>query len=249
MFHFIYYRITKSKEEYLMSEKVLQLFSGGKDSFLSTCKLAEQGYTVLLITYKNGCSLCIQNTKHEVERLIKKYGEKVHFLGYYPTVGIWREFFLPFLNLKPSEIKEKYGEITYSQFNCLTCRTTMYLYSIVFCNYLGIKKISDGARPSQGFVVELPSMLERYEKLLSKYEIELLLPVQYIDSDWTVKNELLLRGIVPKTLEPQCLIGVPLPNGKKPDEDIIQGTLKFFDEEMYPKCYELLCTIEKVINI
>ncbi len=232
-----------------MSEKVLQLFSGGKDSFLSTCKLAEQGYTVLLITYKNGCSLCIQNTKHEVERLIKKYGEKVHFLGYYPTVGIWREFFLPFLNLKPSEIKEKYGEITYSQFNCLTCRTTMYLYSIVFCNYLGIKKISDGARPSQGFVVELPSMLERYEKLLSKYEIELLLPVQYIDSDWTVKNELLLRGIVPKTLEPQCLIGVPLPNGKKPDEDIIQGTLKFFDEEMYPKCYELLCTIEKVINI
>ncbi len=25
--------------------------------------------------------------------------------------------------------------------------------------------------------------------------------------------------------------------------------LKFFDEEMYPKCYELLCTIEKVINI
>ncbi len=232
-----------------MSEKVLQLFSGGKDSFLSTCKLAEQGYTVLLITYKNGCSLCIQNTKHEVERLIKKYGEKVHFLGYYPTVGIWREFFLPFLNLKPSEIKEKYGEITYSQFNCLTCRTTMYLYSIVFCNYLGIKKISDGARPSQGFVVELPSMLERYEKLLSKYEIELLLPVQYIDSDWTVKNELLLRGIVPKTLEPQCLIGVPLPNGKKPDEDIIQGTLKFFDEEMSPKCYELLCTIEKVINI
>lgn len=232
-----------------MSEKVLQLFSGGKDSFLSTCKLAEQGYTVLLITYKNGCSLCIQNTKHEVERLIKKYGEKVHFLGYYPTVGIWREFFLPFLNLKPSEIKEKYGEITYSQFNCLTCRTTMYLYFIVFCNYLGIKKISDGARPSQGFVVELPSMLERYEKLLSKYEIELLLPVQYIDSDWTVKNELLLRGIVPKTLEPQCLIGVPLPNGKKPDEDIIQGTLKFFDEEMSPKCYELLCTIEKVINI
>lgn len=92
-------------------------------------------------------------------------------------------------------------------------------------------------------------MLERYKKLLSKYEIELLLPVQYIASDWTVKNELLLRGIVPKTLEPQCLIGVPLPNGEKPDNDIIQGTLKFFDEEMYPKCHELLYTIEKVINL
>lgn len=232
-----------------MSEKVLQLFSGGKDSFLSTCKLAEQGYNVLLITYQNGCSLCNQNTKHEAERLIKKYGEKVHFLGCYPTVGIWREFFLPFLNLKPSEIKERYGEITYSQFNCLTCRTTMYLYSIVFCKYLNIKKISDGARPSQGFVVELPSMLERYKKLLSKYGIELLLPVQHIDSDWTIKNELLLRGIVPKTLEPRCLIGVPLPNGERPDNDIIQGTLKFFDEEMYPKCHELLCTIEKVINL
>lgn len=231
------------------SSKVLQLFSGGKDSFLSTCKLLEEDNSVSLITFENGCGLCSENVKHGVDRLIERYGnERVVFLGIYNISGIWREFFLPFFNQKPSEIIEKYGEITFSQFNCLTCRVSMYIYSIAICKNLGIRKISDGARHDQGFVIELEPMLERFKQLLHNYEIELLLPVIDMNSDWKRKNELLIHGFVPKTLEPQCLLGVPLKGGKQPDDDIIQGTLAFFDKEILDRCSNLVDKLEKVIR-
>lgn len=124
----------------------------------------------------------------------------------------------------------------------------MYIYSIAICKKLGIKRISDGARHDQGFVIELEPMLERFKKLLNDYELELLLPVIDMDSDWKRKNELLIHGFVPKTLEPQCLLGVPLKEGKQPENDTIQGTLAFFDKEVLAKCSNLVKKLEKVIK-
>lgn len=234
--------------KYIKNNKVLQLFSGGKDSFLSICKLLEKDNIVYLITYDNGCSYCPENVKHGVDRLINKYGkEKVKFLGIYNISGIWRNFFLPFLNLKPSIIIEKYGEITYSQFNCLTCRLSMYLYSIVICKCLKIKKVSDGARYIQGFAIETEYMLERFRKLFERYQIELILPVADLNSDWGEKNELLIHGFIPKVLEPQCLLGVPLENVKL-DEEIIKGVASFYDKEIIDKCDVLIDMIRPIIN-
>lgn len=231
-------------------QKILHLFSGGKDSFLAACKLLENNENILyLVTYDNGCGLKNENVKHGVDRLVKKYGQdRVVFLGVYNTSGIWREFFIPFLNYKPSEILDNFGEITYSQFNCLTCRSSMYMYSIAICKKLKINIISEGARHDQGFVIELDSMLEEFKKMLNKYDIELTLPVIDMTSDWKTKNDLLSHGFVPKTLEPQCLLGVPLPNGIAPDDDIIQGTLSFFKNIILPKSEKLVIDLEKTIN-
>lgn len=226
----------------------MQLFSGGKDSFLSTCKLIENNNIVYLINYDNGCGLCNENIKHGVKRLTKKYGKKqVKFLGIYNISGIWRSFFLPFLNLKPSKIIKEYGEITYSQFNCLTCRLSMYLYSIAVCQCLNISKVSDGARYVQGFAIETKTMLDRFKKIFEKYKIDLILPVVDLDSDWDEKNELLIHGFVPKVLEPQCLLGVPLENGRL-DEEIIKGVTSFYDKEIIDKCDTLIDMIRPIIN-
>lgn len=109
-------------------KKALVLFSGGKDSFLSACKLIEEGFEVFLVTYENSCGLGASNVTHGAERIISKYGkEKVHFLEAYNTISVWREFFLPFMNMTPSQILKEYGEISYSQFNCLTCKQYVYL--------------------------------------------------------------------------------------------------------------------------
>lgn len=230
------------------NKRVLQLFSGGKDSFLSTCKLLEKDNVVYLVTYDNGCGLYSNNVKHGSDRLINKYGkEKVKFLGIYNISGIWRDFFIPFFNLKPSEIIEKYGEVTYSQFNCLTCRLSMYLYSIAICKNFDINKVSDGARYVQGFVIETDYMLERFKRLFRKHQIELLFPVVNLYSDWKEKNELLMRGFVPKVLEPQCLLGVPLENGKL-SEEIIGGVISLYDKELVYKCDDLINMIIPIIS-
>jgi len=232
----------KEKER---NRQVLVLFSGGKDSFLSTCRLLNEGFDVTLVTYENGCGLKSENVSHGVNRIIEKYGKtRVKFLGIKNTSGIWREFFLPYFNLKPSEIISKFGEVTTSQFNCTTCRMAMYILSVVICEKLNISTIAEGARRDQGFIIEQDEMLERFRNFLSKFGIELLLPVQNLTSDWLLKNEMLISGFVPKTLEPQCLIGTPL-NKKVLDAEILNGTLKFFDEYLLDKSLELIELVKK----
>ncbi len=53
--------------------------------------------------------------------------------------------------MKPSEIIAEFGELTVSQFNCLTCRSAMYLWTIIKAKEMGISCVADGARIVQGF--------------------------------------------------------------------------------------------------
>jgi len=184
-------------------KEVIVLFSGGKDSFLTSCLLAEQGFKSWLVTFENGTGLAGDNAKHGAQRIIDRYGkERVEYLGLYSTVGIWREFLLPFLNMKPSEVLSEYGELTTSQFNCLTCRSAMYVVTIMIARDRGISYVADGARSVQGFVIELPCMAQKFGDFFREYSIDLMFPVLSLESDWRLKNLLLLRGFVPKVIEP-----------------------------------------------
>ena len=149
-------------------KEALLLFSGGKDSFLSGCYLIEEGFKIHMVTFENGAGLKASNAEHGAERIIKQYGEdKAEFLSVHCTAGIWRNFFLPYFNMKSSEVIKEYGELTVSQFNCLTCRSSMYVWSIIKAKQMGIKYIADGARKDQGFVIELPGMIEKFKILIN----------------------------------------------------------------------------------
>lgn len=224
-----------------MDKQVLLLFSGGRDSLLSACILIEKGYKINLVTFENGVGIMSENATHGAERLLYKYGgEKVSNLGIMNIFGIWREFILPYFNLKPSEIINTYGEITISQFHCLTCRISMYIWSIIKAKQMGIGIIADGARKDQGFVIELPIFIDEIKKMFKIYNIELILPVYDLNSDISRKNELLKRGFAPKTLEPQCLLGVPLPGGKTPEKTIQDGVINYYKQEILNKSKSII---------
>jgi hypothetical protein len=104
-----------------------------------------------------------------------------------------------------------------------------------------------GARKDQGFVIELPNMIEKFRDFFAEYSIELLLPVWDLESDWERKNLLLLRGFIPKTLEPQCLIGVSLPGGKTPDTEIQKAVESYFDKIVLPRAKKIIATQSKAI--
>lgn len=229
-------------------KETVLLFSGGKDSFLSACYLIEDGFKVYLVTFENGAGLQGYNAEHGANRIIKRYGkDKAEFLGVQNIAGIWRKFFLPYFNMKPSEIIKEYGELTISQFHCLTCRSAMYIWSIIKAKHMGVQYMAEGARKDQGFVIELPGMIKKFKNFCSEYSIELLLPVYNLDSNWERKNLLLLRGFVPKTLEPQCLVGVPLPSGKAPDEEVQKATEIFFTKTILPRAREIIKTQSNLI--
>lgn len=228
-------------------KKVILLFSGGKDSFLAGCYLIEEGFKIYMVTFENGIGLESHNAEHGAKRIIKRYGKaKAEILGVHCVAGIWREFFLPYFNMKPSEITEEYGELTISQFHCLTCRSAMYIWSVIKAKQMGIKYIADGARKDQGFVIQLPNMIREFRRFFSEFSMELLLPVWNLDSDWERKNLLLLRKFVPKTLEPQCLIGVPLPK-EALDKEIQKAVEKYFDKIVLPRARKIIATQSKLI--
>lgn len=58
-----------------------------------------------------------------------------------------------FTILKSNIITKKFGNVSISQFNCLACRLSMYVESIIICKQLGIDFVADGARNSQLFAI------------------------------------------------------------------------------------------------
>ncbi len=216
--------------------KVLLLFSGGKDSFLSACRLINDGYQVYLVTYDNGCELGINNAAICSNRLIKVFGEEnVKFVGIHSIAELFKSFFAPIFNMKPSEVSELYGQLPISQLNCLMCRSSMYIYSIGLCQALGINVIAEGARRDQQFAIEQKEMTDLYCELLKSFGIDLLLPVVDVANDFAAENELLRNGFVPKTFESQCLLGCPVDDNYPINEEAITATTNFFTKEILGK--------------
>ena len=187
------------KEMNPKEKEAILLFSGGRDSFLAGCYLMEGDFKIYMVTFENGVGLAAHNAEHGAKRIIKRYGkDKAEFLGVHSVAGIWREFFLLYFNMRPSEISKEFGELPISQFHCLTCRSAMYIWTIIKAKQMGIKYIADGARKDQGFVIELPNMIEKFRDFFAEYSIELLLPVWDLESDWERKNLLLLEDLSPR---------------------------------------------------
>ena len=230
-----------------MDNKVLLMLSGGRDSFLTACKLLEDenNYHVYMVTYDNGCMCGADRVKLVADRIIERYGaDRAEYLGVFSTAGIAREFFHPYFNMTPEEQLKRFKGMTPSQFHCLVCRTSMYIHSIWLCKLLAIPTVAEGGRKSQEFVVELEGMAkERYPKLVESQGLNLLLPVYYDGADWTKDkdfsadwerdNELLMRGYRSKCDEAKCFIGVPI-NGSV-NNDVIEGTHAYYDEVMLPR--------------
>lgn len=171
---------------------------------------------------------------------MKKYShDKIEKLGIKNVSGLFREFMYPFYNYTSSFINNRFGDISISQFNCLSCRLSMYVASIVICKQYNINYVYDGARKSQLFVIEQSEMLNKFKELFQKNNINIEYPLENENEDWKLKNELLLRGIVPKTLEPQCLLGVPLTSSEIND-NILIGTINTYEKYLKSKAIELI---------
>ena len=222
-----------------MKEAVI-LFSGGKDSLLSAVRYLDNNYKVYLVTYDNCYSLGTNNVNTTVNRLIKKYGNnRVEFIGKKDISAIFRNFIVPFYNYKFDYIIKNYGPVSISQFNCLACRMSMYIASIIICKQKNIKVVVDGARICQLFVIEQEVMLKKFISFFKKYNINLDYPVKNIDNDWELKNELLIRGIIPKTKELQCLLGCPIKK-EEIDDQLIESICNVYEKYLKEKAIKAI---------
>lgn len=220
-------------------KEALILFSGGKDSFLSTLLMLKKEYKVNLVTYDNGCELMCKNVLTGAKRIQKKYGEdKVKIIGIKKIDAIFREMISNLYNYDINYIKDNFGNITISQINCLSCRLSMYIMSIIICKQNKINLVIDGARRCQLFLVEQDIMIQEFKKLFNYYCLEIDFPLLDEEDDFKIKNMLLANGFVPKMNESQCLLGIPIKN--KLSNDIIEGCLNVYKKELYPKIDDMV---------
>lgn len=118
----------------------------------------------------------------------------------------------------------------------------MYVSSIIISKQLKIKSIIDGARTCQLFAIEQEKMLKCFQSLFLDYNLNIEYPLKDLDDDGELKNELLIRGVIPKTIEPQCLLGCPLSN-KEIEEDIINAVYNGYLKE---KAISAICKYENI---
>ena len=222
-----------------VKNSILLMLSGGRDSFLSACRLIEQGKRVYMITYDNKCMSNTKGAQAVAERIIQRYGsEKAVFVGIQSIAAHLYRLQKNFLYQTLQESRQKYPNFRPAQMPCLACHTGMYIESIAYCKAHNIPAVAEGAREIQGFFVELPEMAERYKKLAENYNITVMLPVYKLKDDWEGKLELADRGFVPKTFEPQCWLGCPL--GENLNEEERRSLAAFYDAEIEPKLEKLI---------
>lgn len=221
-------------------EKVLLFFSGGNDSTLSACKLASDGYDVYLATFDNGSEIGLENVRNRATILERKFANspsgRVHNLGVFQSASEFMRIRSESLNIPFSQMLKQYGDLNQNQLYCLNCRSAMYVIGVVIAKELGIKYIAEGARKTQMFALEQKALLERYESVLSKNDIDLILPVFDYESDYDVKLELFLfsthfNDIVhdgTTHYESICFLGNPM--DKPLTEEEVDGYAKYFDD-------------------
>jgi hypothetical protein len=83
-------------------------------------------------------------------------------------------------------------------------------------------------------------MTERFADFFKEFGIELVFPVLDLEDDWLLKSLLLQRGFISKVIEPQCLIGAPLPGGKEPEECVQLAVTKYFEKIIVPTAKKII---------
>lgn len=93
-----------------------------------------------------------------------------------------------FYNYDINYINKKFGNITISQFNCLSCRLSMYILTIIICKKENIKLVVDGARKNQLFAIEQETMINKFKKLFVKFDLEIIFPLLDETDDYSIKK-------------------------------------------------------------
>lgn len=218
---------------------VMLLYSAGKDSTLAALRLRSLGYRVHFFHFDNGHMLDVdkpfltfQYTFGNLDGYYFDYENRNVLIAdlFHEYFKVWNE--------------GKLGDSTLnSEIQCLSCRMAMYTKALEYACEKGFQYIAEGARISQKFMIEQPRMIEEFQKLASKYGIQLLFPVLNLEDDEMLKQELLQYHFSSKSWESKCLIGK---EAKEKTEEDEQRICQYYKMIIEPKMEKHLNRVKRI---
>ena len=180
---------------------VVTLFSGGRDSSLTVCKLASQDKNLILMNCLNGTTIGIDVIQTRYRALKKRFPNRIKDFVQLPIFGLFR-------TLAISQL-EKDFKCYKTCLVCLGCKMAAHTHAIIFCIENGIKVIADGYNQYQSgdFMEQRPEAIEIMKNFSAEYGILYINPVYDYKDKKEIKYALYDFGISTKSLEGTCIFG------------------------------------------
>lgn len=169
-----------------LTDEVLLMFSGGRDSTLAAFRLHEAGHPLALVTITAGHLYGLNN----VERRLRELAQIL------PPDTEWLQIVQPAL---------RDSQRFFHQQTCLPCQSAYVVTGVTVAREKGLQKIAMGYAsyqaewPEQG-----PQATKILKSTLMRYGFDLMLPVYDVASRADVIEELKIRGVSELALEQKC---------------------------------------------
>lgn len=178
-----------------INNNVLLLQSGGRDSTAAAVSLLEEGHSVTGITLSADAENRIHLPRTRAIELKEKYKD-------------YRWAMMDFTEWDSSfkrSVSDKFNDELPK--SCLLCAISKLTAIIPFCKGLNIKKIAMGYTNYQSsWAEQTPYAIELQQAYLKNLDIDLVLPVQLLESKSQASSILMSRDLTPSPLENPCCI-------------------------------------------
>lgn len=208
------------------SKKVGVLFSGGRDSSLTSCLLALRDYKIHLITCYNGATVNTEISNYRHNELLKVFPDNIVERITIPVYALFRE--LALANIESDFQRYKTSHI------CMGCKLAMYTEGLLYCLENDIRLIAGGCAKYQNHYPEqLEEVIMVIQAFLNEYGVQFINPVFDYETEDDVKYKLFRFGLSTKSLEGSCLFGDTY---SVPE---VEKVLQYIDEKL-PICREYI---------
>lgn len=178
-----------------VTDRVILLFSGGRDSILSVKRLSNMGYKdINLLTCDNGHIENLKYARENTEFI------KISNASLIQSKPIMYDLLKIFANMRKIDCEM-------CQIICLCCRASMIVCAIAAAKKMDISTIAVGDRVSDPYIFNTQEIKNIFDDFCNDHDIDLIRPVYDVDSNHDRIVELAEYGIYPKVLEPKCWIG------------------------------------------
>jgi hypothetical protein len=152
--------------------EVVLLYSGGTDSTLAACLLAEQYDRVRLITFSRFGLYSVTNPRVNVAKLKDRYGEDRFVHDIVPYDGIFR------LVSYDRFLKNLFKHGFFLLSTCGLCKVAMHVRALIYCLDHGVKRLCDGANKGMElFPDQQPGVIGMLRRMYAKFGIDYTNPV------------------------------------------------------------------------